>query len=213
MKCCLALAFGALTSVAPAPALAEPSAPPFTFGIGESVLGHTFEAGYRLNNRFGVRGIFGEGSLSADPSIEGNTYEGDVSLGGIGLIFDYYTRGDAIRLSAGAITLNHRFEGATSGNTVVNGTLYDAPLNLSASFEQSLAPMISVGVQTPIRNSRFLFFGDFGLVYTGGASATGTDPTNTITQSDIDAELADINNAIDDLPIAPFLNLGIGFSF
>ncbi|MBO9401787.1 hypothetical protein [Shimia sp. R9_3] len=213
MKRCLATAIAVATFGLSTQTSAEVTPAPFTLSVGESVLGHTFEAGYRFNSRFGVRGLYGDGSVSIDTSLEGNQYDGDVSLGGFGLIFDYYTSGNTFRLSAGAVTLDHRFDGATSGNIVVNGTSYSAPLNLSASFDQSLAPMIALGVQTPIRNSRFVFTGDLGVVYTGGATASGSDPTNTIVQSDIDAELSDINNTLDDLPIAPFLKVGIGFQF
>ena len=194
-------------------ATAEPAKAPFTLSIGESVLGHTFEAGYRINRHFGIRGLYGDGSLSVDSNIEGNDYSGDVALGGFGLIVDYYTAGNTFRLSAGAVTLDHRFDGATMGNITLNGTSYSSPFELSAEFDQTLAPMIALGVQTPIRNSRLMFTGDLGLVYTGGASATGSDPTNTIPQSDIDAEISDINDSLDDLPIAPFVKIGIGFSF
>ncbi|MBO9471969.1 hypothetical protein J7413_00315 [Shimia sp. R10_1] len=213
MNRCLALAFSAMIVSLPASSDAEDVTRPFTLSVGESVLGHTLEAGYRFNNRFGMRGMYGNGSTSIDTSIEGNTYDGDVALGGFGLIFDYYTSSNAFRLSAGAITLDHVFDGATTGSTIVNGTAYTAPLNVNARFDRSLAPMISMGVQTPIRNSRFVFTGDLGVVYTGSASAIGSDPTNTISQSDIDAELSDINETLDDLPIAPFVKVGIGFSF
>ncbi len=194
-------------------ASAEVHPAPFTLSVGESVLGHTIEAGYRFNSRFGVRGLYGNGDLSVDTNIEGNTYDGDVSLGGFGLIFDYYTSGNTFRLSAGAVTLDHRLTASSTGTTVVNGTTYTAPLNLDASFDQTLAPMISLGIETPILNSRFVFTGDLGVVYTGGATASANDPTNTIAQSDIDAELRDINNGLDDLPIAPFIKLGVGFQF
>lgn len=214
LSSCKSAALAACVSVAFSSAAgAEPVQAPFTLGVGESVLGHTFEAGYRFNNRFGIRGLYGDGSLSVDSNIEGNDYTGDVSLGGFGLIFDYYTAGNTFRLSAGAVTLDHRFEGSTMGNITLNGTTYSSPFELSAEFDQTLAPMIALGVQTPIRNSRLMFTGDLGLVYTGGASATGSDPTNTIPQSDIDAEISDINDTLDDLPIAPFLKIGIGFSF
>ncbi len=185
----------------------------FSLGLAESTQGHTVEFGYRLNDKFAVRGLYGQGNFGFDNNIDDNTYSGDVDLGGLGLMFDYYIGKGRYRVSAGVLQLEHGLSASTIGTTTIGGTTYPSTLDVDGSFKNDIAPVVSLGFQKPLFGSNVYFTGDLGAMFTGGAQVSATDPNGIIPQTAIDEEVSDLESSLDKVKVAPFLKIGVGFNF
>jgi hypothetical protein len=105
--------------------------------IGGGTLGAGAELGYRFNDRFGLRAPFGTGSISYDEESDGETYSGDIDLGGFGLMADFYPGGGAFRISGGVFKTDYSasFEGR---NIDVGGV--PADIFVDVAQKEDIAP-------------------------------------------------------------------------
>ena len=212
------LATAAMIFAIPAGAMAENLLPAkeragFEIGVGESILGHTVEGSYRLNDSFAVRGMYGKSSYDFEGDIDGNEFDGALDLGGKGLFVDFYPTKGALRMSAGALMLDHSLDASTVGSTEIMGTTYSSTIDAKASFEKDIAPTISVGFNKPLFGSRFMLSGDLGAAYVGGMKVSVKDNSGLIPTADLDAETDDIRDALGDLNVAPFVKVGLSVAF
>jgi hypothetical protein len=183
----------------------------FGLGLSGSLLGGTLEASYHLTETIAIRGMYGTGKLDYTSELDGNQADLEGNFSGYGILFDAYPTGGALRLSAGAIRLNHKLTGSLTGN--IGGYGSSEIMDIEASFKNNISPIASIGFKKQVFNSAFYLSGDLGAAYTGGGSVTGSERSGIVPLSYVDSELSEVNSSLDKLKIAPFFSLGVGFNF
>ncbi len=184
--------------------------PVLNFGIGS--LGATVEAGFRLGDNLGIRGVGGYGRGAVSTSFNGAPVSGTATIGGYGVLADLYLGGGA-RLSAGALAPLYRADMAITGNITVNGFAFNnVDIAASVSPLRQVAPVLALGYEKSWRNN-WGISADIGAMYMGGFSLSATDNSSQIPQGDLDAELAASNAELGQITILPYVKLGVSFQF
>ena len=178
------------------------SAQDLSFGAGISApLGPFVEGAVAFDGGFALRAVgyvpFDVGVGSFDV---GSGYQIDptVSLGAAALLADYYPFGQGFRLSGGIFV---------GREEVASGT-FVGPQNFNGALQldDPITPMLGIGYRYDFANGVYLS-GDLGAIFTGVTATTNS------TNAAVIADLADINASLDDLPVIPYVSIGIGFSF
>ena len=200
----------AAAGLAPGIAVAQETAP-FAVGAGVSTLGLTLEGSYRINDRFGMRAPFGYFAYDDTLTEDGTDFDADVTIGGVGLLGDFYPGTGGLRLSGGAFFNGYGGEGNATGDATVNGVDYSGvDLLLDAEPENTVMPMLSIGYDGDLGGG-WMLSADLGAMYAGDWSVDLEDRAGVVAQGDIDAEVEDISG---DLPeIIPYLKLTATFRF
>lgn len=178
--------------------------------LGGGTLGAGAEVSYRFNDRFGMRVPFGTASASHDEESDGETYAGDIDIGGVGLMADYYPTGGAFRISGGVF--NTDYSASLEGRNIdVGGTTAD--IFVDVEQKESLAPALALGWDAPILGSRASLNVSAGALFGQGFDVRASSPTAGVSQGDVDAEIADIRDTASDIDIIPYGQLMIGLRF
>lgn len=184
------------------------------FGIGESVLGHTVEVGYRINETFGLRGFHSRAGMSFRKSLDQDIYEGNLQGGSSGLFVDLYPLAGNMRLSLGLAGLGGiNAAGSTTTSFEINGQTHDTALNLDARFRNDISPILTVGYSRGILASRIRASADIGAVYVGGFDVTATDPRGLIPENEMEAEADRLGRQLNRYDVLPFIKVEISVAF
>ncbi|QIE40698.1 porin family protein [Rhodobacteraceae bacterium SC52] len=183
----------------------------FGINLGVSTLGPTIEGTYRISDKLGVRVPAGYFGGDFDTSEDGIDYDLNASIGGIGLLADYYPLSGGLRLSGGAFLSKYEADGTGQGSGQIGDTIYnDIDLAFDAEAENYVMPTLSLGYDGSI-GQRWTLSADLGAMYTGGFDVTLQDRSGQVSQSDIDAEIANIEGDAPDF--IPYVKLSVGFRF
>lgn len=187
-----------LALVLAAPAVAQE----VTIGGGISTLGGQLEASYRLQPNVALRGFvvggFG-GDYESDEDIDGDAYniKADASIGGAGLLADYYPMQSGWRVSGGLF-----FSSSAIDATFTGPETFDASLKM----EREVAPMLTTGYRWDV-SDQWSLAGDVGAIFSGlVASSDSTD-------ADVQSEVADINAELNKYGAIPYLSLTASYRF
>lgn len=202
----------ALLALAASPAAAQAAEPgKRSVGLGVSTLGATVEGTYRITDAFGLRIPAGylRGSYTDDD--DGIDYDLDLTLGGVGILGDYYPGLGGLRLSGGAFYTAIHADGDARGDGTIGETDYiGVDLDVDVDAKNRLMPALALGYDAGI-GSRWMISADLGAMYTGGVDATLRDRTGQVSQDDLAAEGRDIE---DDAPdFYPYVKLTVAFRF
>ena len=170
-------------------------------GLGLSTFGPTLEGSYTIQDNLNVRGIgfiplnVSESDIEIDDDY---TLDGEVSTGAFAVLADYYPMGQGWRVSGGLLFAPDDF---------VTGD-FNGPENFSGSFgmDRDVAAMVAGGYQYNFSNGVYVS-GELGAIISG--FNVESDSTDAAVQADI----AEINDELDDIPAYPYLGLTVGFNF
>ncbi|MFQ1702012.1 hypothetical protein ACJ5NV_15590 [Loktanella agnita] len=179
-------------------------------GLGVSSFGGNLEVGYRVDQRFGVRGAY-LGGLSAEyDEQDGQTnISGDFELGGLTVMGDYYPMQGNWRVSGGLF-----FSGSelTARGTEQIG-LQTVGLITEAEFKNDVSPVLTTGYEIPLGNN-FSLNTEFGVIFTGGIATefTADDPDD---QDDVDndPDLQQLQDDLEDIGIYPQAAITVSYRF
>ena len=168
-------------------------------GIGSTNFGLSLQGEYTVSPKAGVRGLL-MGGLSVEDEFEVDeaTIDGEADFGGIAVIGDYYPLGNAWRISGGLFISNTEVSGIVNDD----GTVYDGTIE----FKNSVAPMITTGFDAELA-SGWSMSGDIGFIIT--TLEVSSDDADPIVQADID----ELNDDLEDVPVFPFVGLGVNYRF
>ncbi|PWR03911.1 hypothetical protein DKT77_04150 [Meridianimarinicoccus roseus] len=179
--------------------------------LGVSTLGPTVEGSYRISDRLGVRVPVGYLGTDLDESEDGIDYDLDLTIGGVGLLADYYPGLGGLRVSGGAFLGQYEADGGGRGSGRIGGTDYtNVDMALDVHARNRVMPALSLGYDGTL-GRRWLLSADLGAMYTGGFDVNLTDRTGQVSQSDLDAEISDLESDIPDF--LPYVKLSVGFRF
>jgi hypothetical protein len=194
----------------------------FSVGVTGGTLGLGLEAGYRFNERLGVR-VNGD-SYNYDKTTTSGDFDidGKAKLKSFGVAVDFYPLGGSFRVSAGLRSNKNQFggEGTPNAGTVeVGDDTYTAAqvgvLAGSARFKKTV-PSVTVGWGGKFKTG--VHFGvDVGVVAQGtpklAASSSGTLASDPTFQASLDDQLAEWQHDVKDFKLWPILQLHLAYRF
>ena len=220
-------------SVSTAAAQTAPAQGSLEVGLHGSTLGLGASLGFGISDRISARAMFNMFELDYDETESGNEYEGDLDLQSLGLVADWHPVGNGLRLTGGVFLNDNEVSARAEGTLDFNETDYqDARLDVRMDFER-LAPYFGVGWASGYGEPGLGFAFDVGLLYqqsprvsgsgnagdcsfevsrSGDASVTGANCLPGLA-ADLEAEHADLANALDDFRWYPVLSLGLSYRF
>ncbi len=185
-------------------------------------LGLGLEYTYSFSDRWAIRGGPYGSSASTDREEAGIEYEVEIEWDSLSLAFDFHPFTGPFRLTAGVLQNdNAALAQSTPTQDVELGGITYTPaevgtLRAGIGFDDDVAPFLSLGWDWS-RSKRFGIALDLGLVSQGtvmvSLSADGTLTGNPIFEANLAAEEAELEDALSDLDILPFVTLGIVFRF
>jgi hypothetical protein len=204
----LALAFPLLS----AKAFAQGVDSPWEIGLGAGTAGVQFSASYRLTDHWRLRGVAG-GLLTfrASSSLDGNEYQGNLDLGGIGIFGDYYPFKRGFRVSGGLLYSLTDYGGTAEGLLNIGDELVLTRLDLDLAFSPKIVPTVTVGYDLPL-GQNLMMVADLGVIYPLGYDATlrinGNQPI------DLSQLVREIEGIEADSPdVFPYLSIGLVYRF
>jgi hypothetical protein len=189
-------------------------------GLKAGALGLGVEYTYSLSERVALRGGLNGSEYGFDEEESGIEYDFDFVWDSVSLAVDFHPLKSAFRLTAGYLKNDNRLEAVStpSGNVTIGDTVYTpqqvGTLVGRASFDD--ATMLGLGWDWS-RARRFGVSLDLGALDQGAPNVDliGTGPAlgSPAFQADIAAERAELEEALADLDVLPYVTLGFVFRF
>lgn len=183
-----------------------------TYGLGA-------ELGVGINSWFGLRaGLY---TLDIDESYtdSGIDFDGKLKLGGYGVLADFYPMKGTFRLTAGLLANRNEIDlSAVPFEPVeIGGTTYQpsdvGTLSGGVEFDDT-APYFGIGWGNVARGKgRVGFLCDLGFVKQGSGDVVLRASNPAVSQSDLDAETAEIEDDIEDYDFWPVISFGLSIRF
>ena len=189
----------------------EPPTPEVVVGLGLSTLGANIEAAYRINPTYQVRGVvMGGVNVDYEESDEDGEFSGNLTLGGVAVMGDFYPLQSGWRISGGLFLSNAEL--SASGTTDVQGAT-DVDAEVEARFASDIAPMLTTGYDLGFGRGWSLST-EAGVIFTGGVDVIYTaDDTALQDELDNDPDLQDIVEDARDVPVYPYASVTVSFKF
>ena len=179
--------------------------------IGTNGLGIGYAASVAPN--WAARGQFNSFKQSFSGDIgdfgSGSSLTVDINFSSVPLLADWYPGDGGFRVSGGVVFNNNKITMAGNGN--VNNK--PATINAEIKMSDSISPYVGIGYATRPKDAKgFGFNYDLGVMFQYpkvSMTATGAG----VTQADIDAQVAKVQDAMNNLKTMPVLGIGISYSF
>ncbi|MGK7899875.1 MAG: hypothetical protein AB4352_00405 [Hormoscilla sp.] len=192
-----------------------------TLGLGADIVKSILP---NLNARVGLSGL----DIGVDISSDNIDYEGDVNLGGIPLLVDFYPLFSGFRVTGGLVINNNKIEvdakGRDEDGSIRIGdrdfTVRDVG-DIKGDVEYNdIAPYIGIGFGNPVRPGKsFGFSIDIGVMFQGAGdvSLRATNPSPAALSAGINAQLEreedDLQDEVDKIQVYPILQIGVTYQF
>jgi hypothetical protein len=204
---CLAACLGAVPLAAVAGEMGTVSTQIGTGGIGIGYAASVSEdwavrGQYNAFPKKAFTGNVGDFGTNSNLTIE-------IDWSSVQLTGDWYPSAGGFRMSGGLVLNNNKVTVVGSGN--VNNK--PATVNAEIKMSNGLTPYVGIGYSIRPKEAK-----GFGFTYDLGAMFQNPKSTLTasgvgISQADIDAQNAIVQDAIDKLKVMPVFNIGITYSF
>jgi hypothetical protein len=212
-------ALAAATFAATVPAHADSLLDPQDFSVTPrvSTLGFGADAGFKLNDQFGLRLNGNAFSISRDGEASGVDYDVDVDLRTVGLLADWHPFSGGFRISAGAYYNGNKasLTGQSNETVKIGNTTYDLSQagSLKGDVEFSkVAPYLGVGYYGNLGGG-FSIGAELGAMYTGSPKISLSSDSTIISAADIEEERRQAEDDIKAFKFYPVLSVGIKYKF
>ena len=192
-------------------------------GLRYSTLGGGVEIGKSLGKNFGVRIGLNSFSEGATEEIDGIQYDADLDLSSTSLMLDWYPFAGSFHFTAGYVNSDNELIGRATptgsvdigGEIVVPVTAGDLVLDGNIQIGSGLFVGLGFG-NVPKKG--------FGLVLEAGVIKSGAPDVSlevsgdetlvaTIDQTDIDAEIAAMQDDLEEFDLFPVIAVGFSYGF
>jgi len=187
-------------------------------GLRAGTQGLGAEGAVGLTKWFALRGgVYGY-DLSEGFDEGGISYDGDLQLGGFGLLADFFPLRGQFRITAGLFSNQTEMEvvSTPTGNIVIGGTIYTpaevGTLSGTIDFDPT-APYLGIGWGNVAKGKRIGFLFDAGLLLQGSGDVTLGSSTGLVSFVDLEAEIQEIEAGIEDYDFWPVLSFGLAIRF
>jgi len=199
--------------------------------VGVGLYGGTTGAGigitYGLTDSLNLRGTYNAYSADYDEDIDDFAYDLDLDLQSIDLLLDWHVF-SGLRLSVGVVNNANELSGTAkprfSGSVEYGDEVFDADdigsVNASVEFDD-FAPYLGIGFGNAVGSGHWALSLDLGVIFQGSpnvrVAALAADGVDSSIQAALDeataAEIADVEDEVDDFEYYPVLRLGIAYKF
>ena len=164
--------------------------------------------------RAGVHG----GDLSYDFDEGGINYDGELQLGGYGVLVDFFPMRGTFRLTGGLFSNANEVEirVRATEDIEIGGTLYSPAEagTLSGTVDwNSTAPYLGIGWGNVARGKRVGFLCDLGVLSQGSGEVTLVSDSPFVDPADLAREAAEIEDDIDGFKLWPVVSFGLAIRF
>ena len=183
-------------------------------GLGATTLGVTVEGRYVVSDNFAFRGIYALGLSESFDETENNVaYDITGNIGGFALLADYKPFGGGFVLGGGLFSSNTSIDvsATVSNQDFGDSTNVSGSLTGEAKFKNATSPMVLLGYQGSIGSLNIR--GDLGAIFTGGIDLSASVSSGSISQADIDKELAKVEKDANSIDYFPFVGFTISYEF
>lgn len=176
------------------------------------------EFGVGFSEWFTLRASANTASVPGDYEEDGIDYDADLSLGGYGLLADFFPMRGTFRLSAGLLANGNEIDlDATPTTDIDIGNNPYTPaqvrvLSGDVAFDDSV-PYFGLGWGNVARGGRVAFLVDLGFIRQGSGEVSLRSSTGLVNQGDLDAEAASIEDDIEDIDFWPIVSFGLAIRF
>lgn len=187
-------------------------------GLRVGTQGWGAEVGFKLSDRFGLRaGLYGA-EISDSYEETDIVYDGDLQLGGLGVIADFHPFRGGFHLSAGLLSNETGIDMSATPtmSQTIGGNVYTpaeiGTLTGSVDFDDT-APYFGLGWGRIPGSGRVGFLADIGVLAQGSGSVSLTSSTGLINPADLQAEIDEIEADIEDFDLWPVISFGLAIRF
>ena len=187
-------------------------------GVRAGTQGAGAEFGIGVSDRFTLRAGYYTADLSEDYDDAGIVYDGDLQIGGSGVIADFHPFKGSFHVSAGVFSNENELTiiATPTMSEFIGGTLYTpaeiGTLSGEISFD-STAPYFGIGWGRITGDKRLGFLFDLGILAQGSGDVVLTSSTGLIDAADLQAEIAEIEADIEDFDFWPVISFGLAIRF
>lgn len=192
----------------------------FGLGIKAGTYGFGVDFGVTLNKWVALRASVQLAEPSTSETFDQVEYDGQLTLGGEGLLVDFYPMKGQFHLTGGVFHNRNAIDltGTPTEPVEIGGIIYDPSEigSLSGTIEfDSTVPYLGVGWGNTSRGrSRVRFVADLGVLFQGSGKVDSlTASGGGVSQGDLEAEIATIEDEIADYDWWPVVNLGLAIRF
>lgn len=186
-----------------------------SINLGLSVFGGTISGSYRLNSKFGARGLLMGGfGYKTNLTRDGVDYALNGKLGAAGLLADFYPTEGNWRVSGGiirsgsSITATGTLSATNPYKAFTNGSI-----EASLKFNRTYIPTLTTGYDWKF-GDKWQLSGEAGAMFINGAALSVTSTDAAIqAQLDADATITGYKNDAAKLKVFPYLGLSVGMRF
>ncbi|MGK7899874.1 MAG: hypothetical protein AB4352_00400 [Hormoscilla sp.] len=192
-----------------------------TLGLGADVVAQIIP---HLNGRVGISGL----GIDVEVSSDEIDYDGDVNLGGVPLLLDWYPAKSGFRVTGGLVINNNEIDldakGRDEDRTITIGdrsfTVNDVG-DLEGEVEfNDIAPYIGIGFGNPVKPGRqWGFTVDLGIMFQGAGDVNirATNASQAALDLGLNEQLEreedDIQDEVDNFKVYPILQIGVTYQF
>ncbi|MCP3981862.1 MAG: hypothetical protein GY716_21375 [bacterium] len=202
------------------PATGESTDNRFGIGLRAGTYGIGGDFGVRIIDRVGIRASVQRLSVSVDEEeIDEIVYDGDLDIGGEGLLVDVYPMRGKFRLTAGVFNNRNEvgLEGIVTENIEIGDTTYtpDDVGTLTGSVEfDDTAPYFGIGWgNVASGKGRIGLLVDLGILMQDVGQVGLESSTGFVDPDDLAQEIAEIEDDISDFDFWPVLSVGMSIRF
>jgi hypothetical protein len=188
---------------------------------GAGILGVQLGYAHAINPNFTVRGDYMTMGRKEKTQVEsGTTFNAKVGFSRLAIVGDWFpSASSGFRVSGGLTSNNMGVELKTSGSGTVDIDNQQYILSGADSFTvkvklPSTAPYLGIGYGHQKGEKGLGFHADFGAILSGfKVSEVRTGALTSISQAQVDRELASIKDSVGKLKLFPQLTVGLSYRF
>ena len=189
-------------------------------GVGAKVgtLGLGLEAIKPVNNNLDLRVGVNKFDYDANETLDGVDYTATLGMQTVSALADFHPAANGFFVSGGIMANDNNLNAtaavtAAEPVTIGTNTITSGTVTSDISFDD-LSPYVGVGYRKPVSSAKGLTFAaDAGVLLQGDPKIALTESTGTVSQSDIDAEIASVRDDVDALKNLPVISLGVVYNF
>lgn len=187
-------------------------------GVKAGTYGFGAEFGVGFADWVTLRGAYDWLEYSRTYDEAGVDYDGELTLGGYGVLVDFFPMRGSFRLTAGFLANRNGvdLEATPSQPEEIGATTY-TPAEIGTilgdvEFDESV-PYLGIGWGNVAGGKRLGFLCDLGIIHQGSGNVTLRSSRNVVTSSDLEQESEEIEKDIEDYRYWPVVSFGLAIRF
>ena len=176
------------------------------------------EAVKPINNNLDLRLGVNKFDYDTDETLDGVDYTATLGMQTVAALADFRPMNNGFFISGGVMQNSNEIDAtatvtAADPVTIGTNTITSGVVNSGISFDD-VSPYVGIGYRQPASaKSGWSLAAEAGVLLQGDPNITLKESTGTVSQADIDAEIASVRDDVDALKNLPVLSIGAVYNF